>query len=73
MPYRWFLSRVQQLFGADSKEHLQSIEDGFKTGKLKLPAQPMTDQELAQAIREFQAMPVSDVTLLQLGKRLEGG
>ena len=73
MPYRWFLSRVQQLFGTDPDLHFQCIEDGFKSGKLKVPVQPMTDQELAQAIREFQSAPLSDEALQKLGQRFESG
>jgi hypothetical protein len=74
MPYRSFLSRIQQMFGSQPDGHFKCIEDGFKAGKLKLPAQPMSDQELAAAIREFQSHPVSDTTLQRLGDRLvEGG
>ena len=72
MPYRALLARIQQLFGADLAAHLDSIEDGFRNGRLKLPVQPMSDQELARAIREFQAEPVSDQTLRKLGDRFEG-
>lgn len=73
MPYRLLLARIQRLFGSDADAHLQSIEDGFKDGRLKVPSQPMTDQELAHAIREFIATPVSDVALKQFGDRLERG
>jgi hypothetical protein len=66
MPYRPLLACIQKLrAGADP--HFTSIEDGLKSGRLKLPAQPMTDLELARAIREFQARPVSDWTLRKPG------
>jgi hypothetical protein len=70
MPYRPLLARIQKLrAGADP--HFKSIENGFKSGRLKLPAQPMTDLELARAIREFQARPVSDWTLRKPGVALK--
>jgi hypothetical protein len=55
MPYRPMLARIQKLFRAGADFHFQNIEDGFKSGPPKQPAQPMTDFELARAIREFQA------------------
>ena len=73
MPYRSFLSRIQNMFGSQPDGHFKCIEDGFKAGKLKLPAQPMSDQELAQAIREFQSAPLSDEALQKLGQRFESG
>ncbi|WP_247461675.1 hypothetical protein [Bradyrhizobium sp. 62] len=53
-----------------SGEHLDSISHAFLQGRLKEPAQPMSDQELARAIREFQAVPVSDWALAKLSQRL---
>ena len=73
MPYRSFLSRIQNMFGSQPDGHFKCIEDGFKAGKLKLPAQPMSDQELAQAIREFQSTPLSDEALQKLRQRFESG
>ena len=55
MPYRPMLARIQKLFRAGADFHFKNIEDGFKSGPPKQPAQPMTDFELARAIREFQA------------------
>jgi hypothetical protein len=71
MPYRRLLARIQKLFRAGTAPHFKSIEDGFKSGRLQLPAQPMTDLELARAIREFQARPVSDRTLRKPGFALK--
>jgi hypothetical protein len=50
-------------------DHRESIEDGFKHGRLRAPAQPMTDQELGRAIREFRSSRVSDWTLRKLDNR----
>lgn len=63
------LERIRSLFTSDTSEHLDSINDAFVTGKLKEPARPMTDQELARAIREFRSAPVSDWTLAKLSRR----
>jgi hypothetical protein len=71
MPYCQLLARIQKLFRAGPDPHFKSIEGGFKSERLKQPAQPMTDLELARAIREFQAKPVSDWTL-RARHRFEG-
>ena len=63
------LERIRSLFTSDTSEHLDSINDAFVTGKLKEPGRPMTDQELARAIREFRSAPVSDWTLAKLSRR----
>lgn len=68
MPYIAFLARIRRLFSGTSP-HLDMIADAFAQGGLKPPAQPMSDQELARAIREFQAMPLSDGALKKLGAR----
>ena len=70
MPYRLLLTRIKKLFRAGAGPYFKSVEDGFKSRRLKLPAQPMTDLELARAIREFQAKPVSDWTLRKPGVAL---
>jgi hypothetical protein len=64
------LKRIRHLFATDSGEHLDSISAAFLQGRLKQPARPMSDQELAHAIREFQAVPVSDWTIAKLSQRL---
>jgi hypothetical protein len=71
VPYRPFLSRIQKHFRSRPDAHLASIEDGFRDGRLRPPVQPMTDQELARAIREFQSAPVSDWTLHKLSNHFE--
>lgn len=71
MPYRPFLSRIRKLIQGRPDAHFDSIEDGFRSGRLQLPAQPMTDQELARAIREFRGAPVSDWTMRKLANRFE--
>jgi hypothetical protein len=64
------LKRIRHLFASDSGEHLDSISAAFLQGTLKEPARPMSDQELGRAIREFQAVPVSDWTIAKLSQRL---
>ncbi|MCK1273298.1 MULTISPECIES: hypothetical protein [Bradyrhizobium] len=64
------LKRIRHLFASESGEHLDSISAAFQRGTLKEPARPMSDQELARAIREFQAVPVSDWTIAKLSRCL---
>ena len=71
MPYRPFLSRIQKHFRNRPDAHFDSIENGFRNGRLRLPPRPMSDQELARAIREFQGAPVSDWTMRKLSNRFE--
>lgn len=71
VPYRPFLARIRELFQSEPDRHLESIEDGFKSGSLRPPAHPMSDQELARAIREFCGAPVSDTTIRELASRFE--
>ena len=63
------LESIRGLFMSDTSEHLDSINDAFITGTLQEPVRPMSDQELARAIREFRAAPVSDWTLAKLARR----
>ncbi len=63
------LERIRGLFAADRSEHLDSISAALLGGTLQEPAHPMTDQELARAIREFRTKPVSDRTLAKLSRR----
>lgn len=71
MPYRGFLARIRRLF-AESDEHLRWIAEAFAEGRLKQPVSPMSDSELARAIREFRAVPPSFETLSKLGSDLSG-
>jgi hypothetical protein len=68
LPYIAFLARIRRLFAAPSP-HLDVIADAFAQGRLKQPAHPMSDQELARAIRDFQNMPLSEASLKKLGAR----
>ncbi|MFB6416635.1 MULTISPECIES: hypothetical protein [Bradyrhizobium] len=52
------LERIRSLFTSDATEPLDNIGDAFVTATLKLPVQPMSDQELARAIREFRKASV---------------
>lgn len=63
-----FLARIRRLFAAPSP-HLEFIADAFAQGQLQHPPEPMSDQELARAIREFQSMPLSAASLNKLGSR----
>lgn len=54
MPQRRLLDHIRQLLRAPDA-HIQSLKAGLKGRRLKAMASPMTDQELARAIREFQA------------------
>jgi hypothetical protein len=63
------LERIRSLFTPDTSEHLDSIKNAFVKGTLKEPVRPMSDQELARAIREFRSAPVSDWTLAKLARR----
>ncbi|MBH5396806.1 hypothetical protein HZZ13_03230 [Bradyrhizobium sp. CNPSo 4010] len=64
------LERIRRLFASDAGEHLDSISDALLKGTLREPVRPMSDQELARAIREFRSAPVSDWTLAKLSRRL---
>ncbi|GLR92858.1 MULTISPECIES: hypothetical protein [Bradyrhizobium] len=63
------LERICGLFASDTNEHLHSISDALLKGTLQEPAHPMSDQELARAIREFRSVPVSDRTIARLSQR----
>lgn len=63
------LERIRSLFTSGPSEHLDSINDALVAGTLKQPVWPMSDQELARAIREFRSAPVSDSTLARLSRR----
>lgn len=63
------LERIRTLFTSGTSEHLDSINEAFVAGTLKQPVGPMSDRELARAIREFSSAPVSDSTLATLSQR----
>ncbi|MBI5128705.1 MAG: hypothetical protein HZA66_04640 [Rhodopseudomonas palustris] len=69
MPYREFLERIRRFFDGPS-EHLDLIADALAKGRLQQPIKPMSDQELAQAIREFRNAPPSPHALDELGAHL---
>jgi hypothetical protein len=69
LPYRAFLARIRQFFDG-SDEHLDLIANGLAGGSLRQPSTPMTDQELAEAIREFKNAPPSPDSLKKLGAKL---
>jgi hypothetical protein len=62
VPYRPFLDRIRKLLSVRPGAHFDSTAHGFRSGRPRPPARPMTDQELARAIREFQAAIISDCT-----------
>ncbi|MGY4624943.1 hypothetical protein [Bradyrhizobium sp. USDA 4486] len=64
------LERVCRLFAADPDEHLDSISDALANGTVAEPLRPMSDHELARAVREFRSLPVSDWTIAKLSRRL---
>lgn len=63
------LKRIRHLFASGPSQHLDSISDAFLNGALKEPVHPMSDQELARAIREFRSAPVSEWTIAKLSQR----
>lgn len=63
------LKRIRGLFASDAREHLDCIDDPFAGGRLKEPLRPMSDQELACAIREFRSASASDWSLAKLAQR----
>jgi hypothetical protein len=73
MPYRPFLERIRHLFKTGADEHLERLSEAFSKGALTPPVRPMSDRELARAIREFQARPVSESSVGRLANRFEGG
>ena len=69
VPYIAFMAHVRRLFTRPGP-HPGLIANVFAKGTLRQPAQPMSDHELAHAIREFQNMPLSDAALRKPGARL---
>jgi hypothetical protein len=58
VPHIAFLARIRRLFTTPSSPHLDVIANALALGTLRQPAQPMSDHELARAIREFHNMPL---------------
>lgn len=73
MPYVNILRRIRRLFKSASDPDLDDIEQGFRKGALTPPAHPMSDPELARAIRTFQASAMSYGARQKLAKRLADG
>jgi hypothetical protein len=73
MPYSDFLGRIRRLFKSDSDPCLEDITRALHKDMLVAPSQPMSDQELARAISEFQASVISDWAPQKLSKRLADG
>ncbi|MGP9810538.1 hypothetical protein ACTZWT_03385 [Rhodopseudomonas sp. NSM] len=69
LPYREFLARIRRFFDGPS-EHLDLIADALARGRLQQPVKPMSDQELAQAIREFLSAPASPNAIEKLEAKL---
>ncbi|ABD08762.1 hypothetical protein RPB_4069 [Rhodopseudomonas palustris HaA2] len=69
MPYREFLARIRRFFDGPS-EHLDLIADALAKGQLQKPVKPMSDYELAQAIREFRNTPASPTAIDKLRSKL---
>jgi len=70
MSYREFLGRICQLFKADCDAQLDDIKRRLRSARHNAPAQPMSDQELGRAIKEFQKAEMSDWTRQDPAKRL---
>lgn len=73
MPHVNILRRIRRLFKSASQPHLDDIEQGFRKDALTPPAHPMSDPELARAIRTFQASVMSHGARQKLTKRLADG
>jgi hypothetical protein len=69
MPFRQFLARVQSLMSNDDVEHYDAIARDLEGGRLRQPAQPMTDSELAAAMAEFLVAPPTDASRASLNRR----
>lgn len=63
------MEHIRHLFRADRSKHLDSISEAFLNGTLQEPARPMSDQELARAIREFRTGPMREETLAKHSRR----
>lgn len=63
------LKRIRGLFAPDASEHFDSIRDAFERATQREPVQPMSDHELARAIREFRSAPACDRSLAKLSRR----
>jgi len=57
-----FLDRIRQLLKSESDAHVDHIKGRLRRGRHAAPAQPMSDQELARAIKEFQKAEMPDCT-----------
>jgi len=69
MSPKTILERIRGLFESETSAHLDCISNAFRQGTLKEPVGPMSDQELARAIREFRSAPISDWSMAKLSRR----
>jgi len=64
-----FLHRLRRLFGGEGPD-VESIAAALSDRRARTIAHPMSDQELARAIREVQGVPASEAALKNLSDRL---
>ncbi len=70
MTYMPILARIRRLLRPPTGVHSGSSSDAFPDGTLRPPMHPMSDTELARAIRQVQASAVADWASMQKsGKR----
>ena len=65
-----FLMRIHRLLGVHRSERLGLGSEGFFERRLTISARPMSDYELAQAMREIRMRQASDRARRKLAKRL---
>jgi hypothetical protein len=70
MSLKTILEWIRRMFASDPSEHLDSISEAFLKRTLNQPAHPMSDGELARAIREFHALPGSDCSVAKLSRHV---
>ena len=63
------LERIRGLFASKASEPFGSTSDAVRKSTLNDPVRPMSDQELACAIREFRVAQVSDCSIPALSRR----
>ena len=65
-----FLMRIHRLLGVHRSERLGLGSEGFFERRLTISARPMSDYELAQAMREIRMREVSERARRKLARRL---
>ncbi|WP_247322827.1 hypothetical protein [Bradyrhizobium sp. 21] len=63
------LECIRRVFASSPSAHLDGIGEALLKDPPNEPVRPMSDQELARAIREFRALPVSGRTIPKLSRR----